>query len=81
MKNAFSSEEATAAYMDHLEKNDELIKTLRHKMRAPGFAMADRVVAFTNLYHILAGDPYAQRRLVVNLEHFALRQLKLEATE
>lgn len=80
MTNAYSSPERTEAYMQHLDNNEEQIKKLRQKMTGPGMSMADRVTAFTALYHLHSADPHAQRRLVVNLEHTALRQLQLEAT-
>ena len=65
--NAYSNPEACAAFMQHLEDNHVKIMELRKIMKHPGHNMTDRVLAFTELYNIMHGDPYAQRRLVTEL--------------
>ena len=79
MANAYTSPDRTAAYMQRLDENFDQICKLRHIMTKPGHSMADRVVAFAELYRLQHGDPHAQRRLVVDLEHTAKRQRQLEA--
>ena len=65
--NAYSNPERCAAFMQHLEDNHDRIQLLRKQMKCPGHSMVDRVMAFTELYNLMHGDPYAQRRLVTEL--------------
>jgi len=73
MANAYSTPEKTAKYMEHLDKNHDRIMELRHTMNDSESSMEDCVLAFTELYDLLAGDEHAQRRLVVNLGFTAKR--------
>ncbi|WP_407305812.1 hypothetical protein [Acinetobacter sp.] len=66
--NAFSTPERTAAFMQHLDDNSEKITALRKTMKHPGHTMAERIIAFAELYELIHGDPHAQRRLVIELK-------------
>ena len=73
MVNAYSTPERTAAHMQKLDENHELIMKLRDQMSDVNADMADCVLAFTQLFDLHDGDQHQQRRLVVNLEHVAKR--------
>jgi hypothetical protein len=73
MSNAYSSEARAASHVKHIKDNEVLIATLKTEMNAPTTRMSDRVLAFTKLFQIFEGDEYAQRSLIVNLEHTAMR--------
>lgn len=73
MANAYSSPERTALHMQHLDENHDRIMQLRDEMSNPNTSMVNVVMAFTELYELHDGDPYAQRRLMLNLRFAAKR--------
>lgn len=75
---AFSTPEKTAKFMQHLEDNSEKITELRNQMKHPGHTMVERVLAFSELYKLQTGDPFAQRRLVIELEIEAEKEKKCQ---
>jgi hypothetical protein len=76
---AFSTPEKTAAFMQHLDDNRDKITALRNQMKHPGHTMIERVEAFSQLYSLQNGDPFAQRRLVTELQIEAEKEKKCQA--
>ena len=72
---AYSSPDKIMAHMAHLDLHFERIMQLRGAMKKPGHSMAERTLAFVELYRLHHGDQHAQRRLVVELEYAANREL------
>ena len=54
--------------MQRLDLNMPKIIELRNIMKQPNHEFVDRVIAFTEMYDLYAGDPYRQRRLVSELK-------------
>lgn len=78
MANAYSTPERAAAHMQKLEDNGPVIDGLRKVLADEDTDMSDRVLAFTQMFELHAGDPLMQRRLVLNLEHAAWRHKRKE---